>query len=883
MRRINALGVASLVVIGGFLGLIGGITQNASASTWGITSVDSIGDQGRYSSLALDGSARPHISYYDASDHDLKYAKWNGVAWDIEVVDSFGLVGKHTSIALDSKGYPHISYFDNINLQYAYWKGTSWGVQTADPAGGTGEYTSIAVDENDYSSISYYDASNGDLKYAKWNGSVWINEIVDSSGTVGMYTSVDLDRNGDPHIGYYDASNGDLKYAKWNGTSWSTETVDSTDDVGRFASLELDANDNAHIGYQDNTRGDLKYAKWTGSEWSIEKIDGANVVGSFASLALDIDGYPHISYHYGTGMSLKYARWNGLSWNKETVDSLGWIGRYTSIAVDNYGYPHISYYEYINTNLRYARVTPTIPFKTRNLQAVAGDGQVTLTWEAPMSEGGSPIANYIIHRGTAPDGEVYLTKVGNVLNYVDNQVTNGRTYYYMVNARNSYDDGPVSNEANSTPLGLPSDPQFLHVSSSDEQVKLVWNAPSSDGGSLITNYRIYRSTSSGGGTFLTELGNAFTYEDTSCINGLTYYYQVSALNAVGEGPFSNEESATPAGSPSRPENLQAIPGDGQVTLEWAVPISDGGSPITSYILYRGVTSGGESFLADIGNVLTYTDTGLANGLTYYYQVGAVKAIGEGDLSTEVTVTPGTSPTTPRDLTVMPGNSYVYISWKLPVQNGGFPVKNFRIYRDTTPGGEALLIELGDESSYNDTAVTNEITYYYQISAVNARGEGPLSPEVGGTPLNHPPTCTLLSPPPGSTIYGSHTISGEARDSDGTVQVVEIRIDDGVWMQVVGTTSWVYDWDTKGVSDGQHTIHARSFDGEHNSTEMTVMVEVNNPSEEKAIFEEFWFWLLIVMLIVIVGLTIALLRIKELDQEATPERTESEEPEKEVPE
>ncbi|MCJ2670392.1 MAG: fibronectin type III domain-containing protein, partial [Candidatus Thermoplasmatota archaeon] len=73
-------------------------------------------------------------------------------------------------------------------------------------------------------------------------------------------------------------------------------------------------------------------------------------------------------------------------------------------------------------------------------------------------------------------------------------------------------------------------------------------------------------------------GTVLTYTDTGLSNGQTYYYQVSAVNEVSEGPKSNEANATPAGLPSPPENLQATADLSSINLTWEAPTSDGGSP-----------------------------------------------------------------------------------------------------------------------------------------------------------------------------------------------------------------------------------------------------------------------------------------------------------------
>ena len=110
-----------------------------------------------------------------------------------------------------------------------------------------------------------------------------------------------------------------------------------------------------------------------------------------------------------------------------------------------------------------------------------------------------------------------------------------------------------------------------------------------------------------------------------------------ARQTAGKGLFAAYDGAATA--PGAPTLNSATAGNGQVTLGWSAPASDGGSAITGYKVYRGTTSGGETLLTTLGNVLTYTNTGLTNGQTYYYKVSAVNAVGEGSLSNERSATP----------------------------------------------------------------------------------------------------------------------------------------------------------------------------------------------------------------------------------------------------
>src|SRR5438552_995254 len=126
-------------------------------------------------------------------------------------------------------------------------------------------------------------------------------------------------------------------------------------------------------------------------------------------------------------------------------------------------------------------------------------------------------------------------------------------------------------------------------------------------------------------------------------------------------PFTAWRLSSSVTPPSAPQNLEAVAGDANVGLSWQAPASDGGSPITNYQIYRGTTAGGATFHATVGDVLTYSDTDVTNGQSYFYQVAASNAVGESPRSNEVSATPNPPPPPPDfDISASPNTLTIHI-------------------------------------------------------------------------------------------------------------------------------------------------------------------------------------------------------------------------------
>ena len=175
-----------------------------------------------------------------------------------------------------------------------------------------------------------------------------------------------------------------------------------------------------------------------------------------------------------------------------------------------------------------------------SLTATAGSGVVHLSWTPPSDTGGSPIKRYKVYRTTSGNFGRPLTVVRGATTYDDTSVTNGVSYTYEVTAVTAVGEGTPSATVTVTPQasgqGTPEAPGVPTVTATVEQgvVHLSWTL-ASDGGSPIIRWVIRRDR-----THLATVKSATSYDDTAVTSGVSYTYQVRAVNAIGAGPYSDK-------------------------------------------------------------------------------------------------------------------------------------------------------------------------------------------------------------------------------------------------------------------------------------------------------------------------------------------------------
>ncbi|MGM0509520.1 MAG: S8 family serine peptidase [Thermoplasmatota archaeon] len=123
---------------------------------------------GMYSSITLNSTESPIISYYNPVENELKYAHQNETGdWQLEVVDGDGDTGKYTTIASDGDDNTHIAYFSQQELKYTTYDGTDWVFDTIDTVGPF-VHTSMQYNEAaDKIAMSYYAEGLKALRYGE--------------------------------------------------------------------------------------------------------------------------------------------------------------------------------------------------------------------------------------------------------------------------------------------------------------------------------------------------------------------------------------------------------------------------------------------------------------------------------------------------------------------------------------------------------------------------------------------------------------------------------------------------------------------------------------------------------------------------------------------
>ena len=261
-------------------------------------------------------------------------------------------------------------------------------------------------------------------------------------------------------------------------------------------------------------------------------------------------------------------------------------------------------------------------------------GELDWSWNCPL-DGGSEITGFNFQWRVDGTQAWSASIVVTVPRYVLSGLTNGTAIEARVQAESAQGTSPWSNIGTATPQGQApggGSTLALRADPGDGEADLTWLEPD-DGGDPITSY-IYQWRADAQGFNTGRQGTATTNAATvsPLTNGTLYYFRVRAVNGQGNGPWSNEASATPAvmqaatAIPDVAVAPTAQAGNAEVT--WiATPPSDNGADITSYE-WRWRTQGAGAWTSVTTTLPVLTRDGLTNGTAYEAQVRAENSVGQ---------------------------------------------------------------------------------------------------------------------------------------------------------------------------------------------------------------------------------------------------------------
>ncbi len=387
-----------------------------------------------------------------------------------------------------------------------------------------------------------------------------------------------------------------------------------------------------------------------------------------------------------------------------------------------------------------------LPGPVTGLSVSLGDSMVDIAWDDVEDDGGSPVLGYHVYRSFQSDQPLFLLDLGSgLLEYSENDLENGLTYYYRISAFNINGDGPISFPISTTPG---TDPFMISDISGQAMLfsSRIWWSPPENGGEDVQFNRIYRGTSIHSLTNVARVdvdpSHSPEFHDNDLEYGPVYYYAVTAVNVWGESFLSPIIPVKPYGVPTGPEVYHEDRKLDSFRLFWYPPSDDGGSPIVGYhVSYKENvdTEWSQVETMALSILIKY----LTPGMIYQFKVSAFTEFGDGEDTEIMTIKVGSVPDYIEDLSAEVSDGAVDLDWTVP-GNGGFDLLGYRIYVEDGRGIPVLYSEIGSVPSFKAMDLENGKEYVFRISAFNEIGEGPLSDRIKAIPVGVPgPVSDLL--------------------------------------------------------------------------------------------------------------------------------------------
>jgi surface protein len=312
------------------------------------------------------------------------------------------------------------------------------------------------------------------------------------------------------------------------------------------------------------------------------------------------------------------------------------------------------------------------PGAPTSLSVIRGDQRADLSWSAPASNGGAAISDYLVEYNSGSSWTTFTRSASTATTVRVTGLTNGTSYSFRVSAINSAGTSTPSTASASVLIAtVPGAPTSLTTTAGNSRVDLAWSAPASNGGAAVSDYLVEFNSGSGWTTFVRSASTATSVRVTGLTNGTSYSFRVSAVNEVGTGTTSTATSSVlVATAPGSPTSLSSTGGVDFVNLTWSAPASNGGSPITDYVVEYSTGSSWTTYVRTASTATSVRVPSLTTGTNYTFRVSAKNLFGTSDpVATSSSVLVAGSPASPELTTTLAGNGGAEIVFVPPADNG----------------------------------------------------------------------------------------------------------------------------------------------------------------------------------------------------------------------
>jgi len=289
-------------------------------------------------------------------------------------------------------------------------------------------------------------------------------------------------------------------------------------------------------------------------------------------------------------------------------------------------------------------VTPATPSSAApssvlGVTGIARVASATISWTAPVSNGGSPITGYKVicmpsnkktNLAGPNDTSLLITPLKNALPATCTVVA--------INAAGQ------SNSVSLTAYPLPGVPKVTAVRGASGIINLTWTAKPSNVGSTITSYIVSLvSPLPAPETMLLPTASVTATGGSVSVSGLTngdsYIFSVKSVSGIGASLGGRSKAVIAAGLPDAPTAFTGTRALASAGLSWVAPTNTGGLPIKGYAI--SYLLGGIVRTVNLKLVTSTIIKGLVNGTEYSFTIKAITLVGPSVASGAVLVTPGT--------------------------------------------------------------------------------------------------------------------------------------------------------------------------------------------------------------------------------------------------